>query len=172
MEEKVAETLLEVKKTITIGGECYQVAPPSIATLVLASKYISKIPSKEIDTESIFGSIMEYADNYQNVAKAIAVIILGYSNFDKKVIQEQKKRWWEFIFSLEKEIPAETQGEILTNKLLNANIEEIAKEFLKIISVLDVKSFFVISTSLKGMNLTKETKTEEVESETIAFGGL
>ena len=38
MEEQVAQTLLEEPTTVTIGGEAYKVAPPSIFTLVRASK--------------------------------------------------------------------------------------------------------------------------------------
>ena len=62
MEEKVAQTLLEEPTTVTIGGEAYKVAPPSIFTLVRASKYISKIPTDTINEGNILGSIVHNAD--------------------------------------------------------------------------------------------------------------
>ncbi|MEB3041267.1 hypothetical protein [Capnocytophaga gingivalis] len=160
MEEKVAQTLLEEPTTIIIGGEAYQVAPPSIITLVRASKYISKIPADTIDEEHIFGSIVHKAEDYENIAWAVAVILLG-NRFTETV----RPRFWQFWKRKENV----TQGEILANKLTKAPMSEISEAFFKVIGQMDIRSFFVISTSLKGMMITKPTK--EVENETIVSGG-
>ena len=160
MEEKVAQTLLEEPTTIIIGGEAYQVAPPSIITLVRASKYISKIPSDTIDEEQIFGSIVHKAEDYENIAWAVAVIILG-NRFTETV----RPPFWQF-WKRKKNI---TQGEVLANKLTKAPVSEISEAFFKVIGQMDIRSFFAVSTSLKGMMITKPTK--EVENETIVSGG-
>ena len=160
MEEKVAQTLLEEPTTVTIGGEAYKVAPPSIITLVRASKYISKIPADTIDEEHIFGSIVHKAEDYENIAWAVAVILLG-NRFTETV----RPRFWQF-WKRKENI---TQGEILANKLTKAPMSEISEAFFKVIGQMDIRSFFVISTSLKGMMITKPTK--EVENETIVSGG-
>lgn len=160
MEEKVAQTLLEEPTTIIIEGEAYQVAPPSIITLVRASKYISKIPSDTIDEEQIFGSIVHKAEDYENIAWSVAVIILG-NRFTETV----RPPFWQF-WKRKKNI---TQGEVLANKLTKAPVSEISEAFFKVIGQMDIRSFFVISTSLKGMMITKPTK--EVENETIVSGG-
>ena len=161
MEEKVAQTLLEEPTTVTIGGEAYKVAPPSIFTLVRASKYISKIPAKTIDENNIFGSIVDKAEDYENIAWAVAVILLG-NRFTETV----RPRFWQF-WKRKKNI---TQGEVLANKLTKAPVSEISEAFFKVIGQMDIRSFFVISTSLKGMMITKPTK--EVENETTASGDL
>ena len=91
MEDKVAQTLLEEPTTIIIGGEAYKVAPPSIITLVRASKYISKIPADTIDYDHIFGSIVHKAEDYENIAWAVAVIILG-----NRFTEVARPPFWQF----------------------------------------------------------------------------
>lgn len=161
MEEKVAQTLLEEPTTVTIGGEAYQVAPPSIFTLVRASKYISKIPTDTINETNILGSIIHNAEEYENIAWAIAVILLG--NHFTEVVTYPKWQFWR----REKNV---TKGEMLAKKLINTPITEVSAAFFKVLGQMDIRAFFVITTSLKGMMITKPTK--EVENETTASGDL
>ena len=159
MEEQVAQTLLEEPTTVTIGGEAYQVAPPSIFTLVRASKYISKIPTDTINETNILGSIIHNAEEYENIAWAIAVILLG--NHFTEIVTYPKWQFWRKNKSV-------TKGEILSKKLMKAPINEVSTAFFKVLGQMDIRSFFVITTSLKGMMITKPTK--EVENETTASG--
>ena len=161
MEEKVAQTLLEEPTTVTIGGEAYKVAPPSIFTLVRASKYISKIPTDTISEGNIFGSIIHNAEEYENIAWAISAILLG-----KKFTEIDTYPKWQF-WRREKNV---TKGEILAKKLINTPITEVSDAFFKVLGQIDIRAFFVITTSLKGMMITKPTK--EVENETTASGDL
>ena len=161
MEEKVAQTLLEEPTTIIIGGEAYKVAPPSIITLVRASKYISKIPTDTISEGNIFGSIIHNAEDYENIAWAISVIVLG--NDFTEVETYPKWQFWKRKKSI-------TKGENLVKKLMKAPITEVTDAFFKVLAQIDIRAFFVITTSLKGMMITKPTK--EVENETTASGGL
>ena len=159
MEEKVAQTLLEEPTAVTIGGEAYQVAPPSIFTLVRASKYISKIPTDTINETNILGSIIHNAEEYENIAWAIAVILLG--NHFTEVVTYPKWQFWKRKKSI-------TKGEILAKKLINTPITEVSAAFFKVLGQIDIRAFFVVSTSLKGMMITKPTK--EVENEMTAYG--
>ena len=161
MEEQVAQTLLEEPTTVTIGGEAYKVAPPSIFTLVRASKYISKIPTDTISEGNIFGSIIHNAEEYENIAWAISAILLG-----KKFTEIDTYPKWQF-WRREKNV---TKGEILAKKLINTPITEVSDAFFKVLGQIDIRAFFVITTSLKGMMITKPTK--EVENETTASGDL
>jgi len=161
MEEQVAQTLLEEPTTVTIGGEAYQVAPPSIFTLVRASKYISKIPTDTISEGNILGSIIHNAEEYENIAWAISVILLG-KDFTQIVTYPK----WQF-WRKKKNV---TKGELLAKKLINTPITEVSATFFKVLGQIDIRAFFVITTSLKGMMITKPTK--EVETETTASGDL
>ena len=161
MEEKVAKTLLEEPTAVTIGGEAYKVAPPSIFTLVRASKYISKIPTDTINETNILGSIIHNAEEYENIAWAIAVILLG--NHFTEVVTYPKWQFWKRKKSI-------TKGENLVKKLMKTPITEVTDAFFKVLAQMDIRAFFVITTSLKGMMITKPTK--EVETETTASGDL
>ena len=161
MEEQVAQTLLEEPTTVTIEGEAYQVAPPSIFTLVRASKYISKIPTDTINEGNILGSIIHNAEEYENIAWAISVILLG-KDFTQIVTYPK----WQF-WRKKKNI---TRGELLAKKLINTPITEVSAAFFKVLGQIDIRAFFIVSTSLKGMMITKPTK--EVENQTTASGDL
>ena len=161
MEEQVAQTLLEEPTTVTIGGEAYQVAPPSIFTLVRASKYISKIPTDTISEGNILGSIIHNAEEYENIAWAISVILLG-KDFTQIVTYPK----WQF-WRKKKNV---TKGELLAKKLINTPNTEVSAAFFKELGQIDIRAFFVITTSLKGMMITKPTK--EVENQTTASGDL
>lgn len=161
MEEQVAQTLLEEPTTVTIGGEAYKVAPPSIFTLVRASKYISKIPTDTISEGNVFGSIVHNAEDYENIAWAISAILLG-----KKFTEIVAYPKWQF-WRREKNV---TKGEMLAKKLINTPITEVSSAFFKVLGQIDIRAFFVITTSLKGMMITKPTK--EVENETTVSGDL
>ena len=161
MEEQVAQTLLEEPTTVTIEGEAYKVAPPSIFTLVRASKYISKIPTDTISEGNILGSIIHNAEEYENIAWAISVILLG-KDFTQIVTYPK----WQF-WRKKKNV---TKGELLAKKLINTPITEVSATFFKVLGQIDIRAFFVITTSLKGMMITKPTK--EVENQTTASGDL
>lgn len=161
MEEQVAQTLLEEPTTVTIGGEAYKVAPPSIFTLVRASKYISKIPTDTISEGNIFGSIIHNAEEYENIAWAISAILLG-KKFTE-IVTYPKWQFWRKKNNV-------TKGEMLAKKLINTPITEVSAAFFKVLGQIDIRAFFVITTSLKGMMITKPTK--EVENETTASGDL
>ena len=161
MEEQVAQTLLEEPTTVTIGGEAYKVAPPSIFTLVRASKYISKIPTDTISEGNIFGSIIHNAEEYENIAWAISAILLG-KKFTE-IVTYPKWQFWRKKNNV-------TKGEILAKKLINTPITEVSAAFFKVLGQIDIRAFFVITTSLKGMMITKPTK--EVENETTVSGDL
>ena len=49
IEGLVSDTILQKPYSIQIGQETYEVAPPSIATLILASELISQLPKVELD---------------------------------------------------------------------------------------------------------------------------
>ena len=161
MEEQVAQTLLEEPTTVTIGGEAYQVAPPSIFTLVRASKYISKIPTDTISEGNILGSIIHNAEEYENIAWAISVILLG--KYFTQIVTYPKWQFWRKKKNV-------TKGELLAKKLINTPITEVSAAFFKVLGQIDIRAFFVITTSLKGMMITKPTK--EVENEMTASGDL
>lgn len=147
-EQKVAETLLELPKAITIGGIDYDIAPPTIGTLAMISAEISKLDG---DATDIQGIIKRAQENVDILTRIGAIIILGA-----------------------KEVKSKGQKELilLADRLsLDASVGEIANLITMALDSLDISGFFVLTTSLKGASILKPTKSEVGEdNEATAFG--
>lgn len=53
IETKVADTILQKPYRVQVGEETYTVAPPSIATIILASELIAQLPGLKLDTKQV-----------------------------------------------------------------------------------------------------------------------
>ena len=71
-EERVADTLLQAPAEVALGGRTFRVAPPSVATLVLLSAVVSRLP------RSVGGAA---------VGRAVAVLRLG-------AVGDRRRRRW------------------------------------------------------------------------------
>ncbi len=158
MEEQVSKTILEEKESVNIGGESYNVAPPSIATLILFSKYVSKLPKESLSEKTAIASLLQNADKLHYVGYAIASVILGAEKVKSK--QSTIKRFWHKIFN------KKTELELLAEKINHSDVENVSNVFLTILSSLKLNVFFQLTTSLIEMNLTKPTR--EVEEMTVS----
>ena len=147
-EQKVAETLLELPKVITIGSIDYEIAPPTIGTLAMMSAEISKLDG---DATDIQGIIKRAESNADILTRIGAIIILGA-----------------------KEVKSKGQKELilLADRLsTDASVGEIANLITMALDSLDISGFFVLTTSLKGASILKPTKSEVGEdNEATAFG--
>lgn len=148
MEQKVAETILEDRKEVRIGGESYKVASPSIATLILFSKHTAKLPREALDKDSPIASLLQNADKLEAVGEAMASIILGAKEFNEK---------GKGLFPFWKKHKA-TKGILLAKKINKAPIQEVMTSFFELVAFMELSSFFQLTTSLIEMNLTKPTK--------------
>ena len=147
-EQKVAETLLELPKVITIGGIDYDIAPPTIGTLAMMSAEISKLDGDGTDIQGIIKRAESNADILTRIG---AIVILG-----AKVIKQKGEK--ELI--------------LLADRLSSdASVAELAGLVTTALDTLDISGFFVLTTSLKGASILKPTKSEVGEDkEVTAFG--
>ena len=53
IEDKVAKTILQQPEEIKVGDKTYKVAPPSVATLILISGAVSRLPHIHLNDEKI-----------------------------------------------------------------------------------------------------------------------
>lgn len=148
MEKKVAETLLEEKQLIVIGGETLEMKPPSIATLVLASKYIQQLPNKVLDKKYLIATMIKTAPNLLPLGLALSAMILGFEDFNKL---EKRK-----LLTLRKK--QRTQGKILADKINKTDIKEVLSTFFNVLERMNLTDFFQLTTFLIELNLTKKTK--------------
>lgn len=171
MEQRVADTILEETTQVTIAGEKYEMPPPSFATLILFSKYVGKMPKELLDDVNPIASLLQQADKMNDISNAVACLVLGAKKFKEKHIEPQKRNIFYNLFKKKKNINSErTKGDVLAEKIQNADISEVYNVFIKLLHFMKLQDFFQLTTSLIELNLTKRTKTEEVETKTTVLG--
>ena len=163
IEERTADTILQKPEAVTVGGKEYEVAPPSIATLVLASKYISRLPRVELDKENVLGGVLAVAKDCGMIGDILAILILGARQSEETV----EGRFRSFISRILKR-KVETKRERLAKTLLeNMKPRDAYSLLAKLVGNLQIADFFGLTTFLIGVNMTKATK---VVTETTASG--
>jgi len=150
IESKVADTILERKQTVQVGERTYEVAPPTIATIIEVSALIAQLPSVEMNPESILIESLVIAKDCKVFGDIVAVLILGANN------TTTKKTRWNRVWPVRKykNVVAELAEYILTNispKQLNDIIGQI-------LSGMEFSFFFSISGSLMEVNLIRSTR--------------
>lgn len=152
-EKKVADTILQKATKIQVGGETYNVPQPTLATLILVSEEVSKIPPIKIDTENIALESIANAKYAVNLCSAISVMILGA----KKINSVPKCLPFWPLTSKKREFSAQKE---LTNELLEElTPKEISNLFSKLLGTMQVDFFLGTLISLTEINLLKEKKT-------------
>jgi hypothetical protein len=138
----------------------YKVSPPSIATLILASEAVSRLPHVNLNSDNIASESLYIAKDCGVLGEIIAILILG-----AKGMKETKTVVTKAFFGLKKK---EQQIEIdnkavLARKILNdLTPKQLSETLAKLLSGMELAFFFATTTSLIEINLlrkTKETKT-------------
>jgi hypothetical protein len=151
IESKVAETVLQKPVEITIGDKTYTVAPPSIATLILVSEAVSKLPQQKLDTANAVSESLYIARHCSVVGEIAAILILGA----KGLAGERKK-----YFGLKKEI-VDLKSELAGKILEELGPEQLNDVLGNILSKMGTAFFLGTIDFLIKVNLLKaETKAE------------
>lgn len=142
IEQKVAEAILSKDIDLQIGEDKYSIARPTIRTLISVSYEISKLPQFEVIEGKELHSIINYAKNAKQIGRIFATMIIGAKKQNK-----------------------------LTNLFRRNNIEKLADKIIdkytpselnlalvSIFSKMEIRDFFVLTTSLKEASVIKPTK--------------
>lgn len=162
IESRVADAILENKiAEIEINGTKYDIAPPTVATLILVSQIVSRLPVVErVTGAAVVNSVLHNAKDFNALGELAAVMILGAKNLtEKREIVTYKRTW--FGLRKIKEIREEIidRKSILANEILQSlSPTALYNLIIKRFNDLDIGSFFVITTSLSEANLLKPTK--------------
>jgi hypothetical protein len=150
IEEKTADAILQRSREISIGGVTYNVASPSIGTLILVSELTAKMPKLENAKDQIVVmEVLRVAKDCRVLCDIIATLILGA----KFMLSDEKSN---------KKVIKKLKHDIL----LDMSPKDASIAVSTILSGLDVDSFFGLTVSLSEVNITKETK----ETVTTASG--
>ncbi len=139
IEQKVAETLLQKEIVATLSGKTYKVAPPCMATLVLMSEQIGFLIKGDLNNENFLENVFNNVEHAEKVAKSFAIMIIGAKELKKTNFWSRKL-------------------ENLTQEIMFADINDVAKEYVRILFEMGGQSFFQLITFLSDINLTKPTQ--------------
>lgn len=163
IEQKVSRAILEKPVgEIEIEGRVYQIAPPSIATLIEVSEVVSTLPIVEsVAQEKVFITSLRYAKGFRPLGDIAAILILGAKNLkETKTIRTRKKKfgipygWREETKEIDRK--AELSKLILENVRPTVLFDCVVKR----LQDMEITSFFAIITSLAGANLIEPTKRD------------
>jgi hypothetical protein len=153
IEEITCNAILQNPQKIVIKGDTYTVAPPTVATIIEVSKYISQIPDIQIDEDgNVIMGVLASAKDCGYFGDVVAILMLG-----KKNLVTEKK----YMFGLIKR-NVNNQLKLADELLNNLSAEELNNLMLEIFKLLKVDFFFSISIFLKDVNQLKRTKGTEV----------
>lgn len=158
IEKKVADAVLQKAKVIEIGGVSYEVAPPSVATLILISDLLSNIPKVELGNEpDVLVWTLKNAKDCEFLGDIIATLILG-----AKGLSEERVVTKEHLFGLIKknEVVFIDHKKNLSSKILqDITPKQLSNLASNLLESMEIGFFFQVTTFLLDLNLTKATKT-------------
>lgn len=164
IEQRTAEAVLQKPKEVTVGGRQYTIAPPSIATLILASEAVSHLPALRMDGEAVVEEVLRNAKDCAAIGELTATLLLG-----AKRIREGRHRRRTLRDIICGHGRRETEQEALARELLETlSPRELYKLLSEALVEMQLQDFFGLTTFLTEINLTRPTK--KVETGATAFG--
>lgn len=171
--KEVSETILQQTVEISVGGKKYVQAPPSAATLILASEAISRLPQVVLDPNRVVEECLSIAKDCRSLGEIAAILILGAKHLTEtmKVPQTQEKRYLCGLIRRKKVIEVEKvidrKAELAKELLENIAPRKLNELVASLLRKMDLGDFFGLTTFLVEINLLRPTK---VETETTAYG--
>lgn len=162
IESRVANAILEKKVgTIEIDGVSYEIAPPSLATLILVSEIVSTLPIVEkVPAKEVVNSVLHHAKDFKRLGELAAVMILGAKNLTRQRTSSVVEKRLCGLIRHRKEIveTIDMKSELAEVILQNVRPSVLWEILIKRLNDMEIPSFFSITTSLSEANLLKPTK--------------
>lgn len=160
IEHRVASAILERKDVaLEIEGKEYPIAPPSIATLIIISEIVAKLPivdRTKVTKEEVVANVLHNAKDYKALGDIAAVLILGA----KEVENERLSRWQRIMRRLH--FRASTKRERLSKAILyNVRPTVLFDVIIRRLQDMEISTFFAITTSLSEANILRPTREVE-----------
>lgn len=167
LESHTADVILQRAQKITIGGKTYEIAQPTLATLVLVSEAVAALPETTFKEDTLVVDVLREARHLKGIAEVAAIMLLGEKNLTavehRKVTKPGKSHLW----GLWREADIEVEEEVIVDRkaalaedLLSCNIRELSAAVGVLIRSMQTEDFFVVASFLTSINLTKPTREE------------
>lgn len=178
-EARVAQALLQEPIKVTLGGKVYDVAQPTLGTLIAASEYIAQLPEPITPKEGReVSDILARACDFKLLPKIVATLIVGVKGgserFDAEaegVIKAKPKglrRWLKNRKLGQSQSKIDHMERVIYDE---ASPREVENALVALLRNLQLQDFFVCTTFLQGIRMTRPTKVvEETKTEATARG--
>lgn len=140
IEQKVSDVILEKASTIKIKDREFDVAAPTLATLIRISDLISTLPKVEMDKNDYISESLKIAKDCSVISEIVATMIVG--------VDTPKARFYQ------KPI-IEELSEFISKKCTLVELKEL---IVQLILMMEIPAFFGFTTSLIEINLIKRTR--------------
>lgn len=171
IETKTADAILQRPVEIKAGDYTYSVAPPTVATLILVSEAVSRLPHVALDSKKVVEECLAVAKDCKALGEIAAILILGAKEVDTPVVIEEKQPYsacWGLIKRNKIIRQVERRGDVLARKLLERHTpRDLNSIIAQALSRMQVADFFGLTTFLAEINLIRPTK---VVTEATASG--
>lgn len=167
IETRVAEAILQKPMEVAVGKSTYLVAPPSVATLILASEAVSRLPKGAMDEQRVLEETLAKAEYCRPLGEVAAILILGAKGITEtvKVKEKQRRRYLFGLISsnvtVEVERTIDRKAKLADELLENLTPAELNLLISQILKRMQIADFFGLTTFLTGANLLRPTKVEE-----------
>lgn len=156
-EALVSEAILEQEREVTVGGQTFRVKPPTLATLIEASRHISRLPQEILTEDNIVQDTLRFARYAEPIADALCVLVDGA---EKCPCETQKGGKIGFQW-LKGVIMRFGHRRGLKRKIMYRLTPSQLQELLSsVLQRMELGDFFALSTFLCQVNQTKPTKVE------------
>lgn len=147
-EAKVADALLQTPFVVRLGGKEYEIAPPTVATLAMASREIAALPESatEADDDLAFKALGS-AKDCERYVRVIAIFIIG-----AKAVREAENDRRKGLFGRKPEKPSPLD-ELYDELLYNASPRELITALSILLNQMQVGDFFAFTASLTKVNI-------------------
>lgn len=159
VEKKAADTILQTPVDIRIGDEVYKVNPPTIATMILASKAIADLPEINEKTDDVLSESLRVVKDCSALGDIFAIFILGAKNLTEEKVVVEKRLFG--LLKKERIVEIDRKSELSKKLLESVTPKDLHKILISIFIKLEIADFFGITVSLTKINLMtpKETVT-------------
>lgn len=160
IEQRVVDTVLQrTTDTLTLDGEDYPIAAPTLATIIMTSELVATLPTFRMDDENLLYEVLKNARYCRTLGRLAAVLILGAARVQEnrqvpKDTAEPKKRSyfsrilrWRVRKNKNEETVAEVDklAETVLNYVSPATLQAVLTRRLIDMQITD---FFALTTSL------------------------
>lgn len=166
IESKVAATILQQPIEVNIGSEVYNVAPPSVATLILASEAAARMPQISLDEKKIIDEALAVARYCRPIGEFAAILILGAKsqNGIREVEERQPRRVLGIRCghrTVKRQEEYDAKQELAARLLEDLTPRELYQLIARLLQQMQIGDFFGVTTFLTEINLLRPTKVDE-----------